>query len=202
MKTRPFLYIFLRPVFKTLLYILYRPTTVNKEYIPKEGGCVIAGNHMNALDPILVDVCTKRVVFALAKKELHDGFFGFLFKGVGSIPVDFSKNKNHDALVSAVEYLSAGCLVNVSPEGGRNYTDEILLPFKMGAVVMARRTNVPIVPYSITGEYRLFKKGLKICFGEPLYINELEPERANEVLYEKVKELILANRENSDGSRD
>jgi len=48
-----------------IIKILYQPTIINKEYVPKSGSAIIAGNHKHALDPILVDLCTKRVVFTL-----------------------------------------------------------------------------------------------------------------------------------------
>ena len=59
------LYKILRPIFTVIFKLYYNPTIINKEYIPKDGSAVIAGNHKHALDPILVDVCTKRVVHTL-----------------------------------------------------------------------------------------------------------------------------------------
>ena len=198
MKTNPILYRICRPVFTFFFKVIFHPEIENKEYIPKTGRCVLAGNHKHALDPILVDISTRRSIHTLAKKDLQDGMFGFFFKAVGTIPVDFTKEKNHEAMVSAVECLNKDCLVNLSPEAGRNYTQEILLPFKMGAVVMAQRTHSPVVPYSITGDYRLFHNNLKICFGEPIDFSGMEPERANEILFDKIKQLLIRNRE--DGS--
>ena len=187
-----FLYRLLQPIIRFILMVYYNPTIVNNGYISKEGSLVIAGN---ALDPILVDASTRRVVHTLAKKDLHDGKFGWFFRAIGTIPVDLHAEHNKEALNSAIEYLNNGCLINLSPEAKRNYTEEILLPFKYGAVVMAKRTNSKIVPYSITGDYKFRSKNLKIVFGEPLDISELSIEEANELLYKKVKKLILDNRE-------
>lgn len=194
-KSSEFFYRLLQPVFTLIFKVYFHPQIVNKEYIPKSGSCVIAGNHKHALDPILVDVCTKRVVHTLAKKDLHDGPFGWFFKSIGTIPVDLHKEHNNDALVSAVEYLNEGRLINISPEAKRNYTAEILLPFKYGAVVMAKRTGSPIVPYSITGDYKFRSKNLKIYFGEPLDVSEMEVEEANRLLFDTIKELLIKNRE-------
>ncbi len=185
------IYKILRPIFTTIFKLYYNPTIINKEYIPENGGAVIAGNHKHALDPILVDICTKRVVHTLAKKDLHDGKFGWLFDLVGTIPVDLKAKHNKQALESAIEYLNKGALINVSPEAKRNYTNETLLPFKVGAVVMSQRTNCNIIPYSITGDYKFRSKNLRITFGEPLDLSKLTVEEANKLLYEKVKELIL-----------
>lgn len=192
--SKEFCYRLLRPLFALILIVYFNPKIVNKEYIPKTGRAVIAGNHKHALDPILVDVCTKRVVHTLAKKDLHDGPFGWLFKSVGTIPVDLHAEHNKDALISAIEYLNNDRLINVSPEAKRNYTEEVLLPFKFGAVVMAQRTGSPIIPYSITGDYKFRSKNLQITFGEPIIIGDMDLEEANKLLYDTIKELILSNR--------
>lgn len=193
-KDKTILYRVLRPIFTIIFKLYYNPTIINKEFIPKKGAAVIAGNHKHALDPILVDVCTKRVVHTLAKKDLHDGRFGRFFRAIGTIPVDLKAKHNKQALTSAVKYLNKGALINVSPEAKRNYTNEILLPFKVGAVVMAQRTNCNIIPYSIIGDYKFRSKNLKITFGKPLDVSKLTVEKANELLYEKIKELLLNSR--------
>lgn len=184
-------YKILRPIFTFVFKTYFHPTIINKEYIPKEGAVVIAGNHKHALDPILVDVSTKRVVHTLAKKDLHDGIFGWFFRLIGTIPVDLRAKENKEALKSAITHLEQGAAINVSPEAKRNYTSEILLPFKFGAVVMAKRTNTKIVPYAITGEYRFRSKDLKITFGEPLDLSEYTIEEANQMLFEKIKKMLI-----------
>ena len=181
----------IRGIFIHPFFMFFKPQIINKEYIPKEGACVIAGNHKHALDPILVDVSTKRIVHTLAKKDLHTGPMGWFFRAIGTIPVDLRAAHNKEALESAVEYIEEGNLINVSPEAKRNYTDEILLPFKYGAVLMAKRTGCKIVPYAITGEYKFRSKNLKIVFDKPLDISMLSIEEANQLLYDKVKELLL-----------
>lgn len=185
------LYIILRPLFTAIFKGYYNPTIVNEEYIPKEGAAVLAGNHKHALDPILVDVCTKRVVHTLAKKDLHDGIFGWFFRAIGTIPVDLKAKHNKQALISSIDYLKKDALINVSPEAKRNYTGEILLPFKVGAVVMAQRTNCNIVPYAITGDYKFRSENLKITFGKPVDVSGKTVEEANTYLFDVVKQLII-----------
>lgn len=189
-KNNPVLYRILRPVFTGLMHLIFRPKITGRENIPKEGAAVLSGNHMHALDPIMVDISTKRTVHALGKKDLHDGLFGFLFRGVGTIPVDFNKSRNHDALATAQEMLREGILVNVSPEGERNYSNELLLPFKYGAVAMALRTPCVIVPYAITGRYKPFFGRPSIRFGVPLKVEGMKIEAANELLYNSIAALL------------
>jgi len=69
------------------------------------------------------------------------------------------------------------------------YYDNILLPLKFGAVSLANKTNSKIVPYAITGDYKIRSKNLKIIIGKPLEPQE-DLEKANEVLDKSIKELI------------
>lgn len=192
-KSKPLFYRILRPVFTAIFHFYFHPTYVNISRIPKTGAVVLAGNHKNALDPIFVDSCTKRVVHTLAKKDLHDGAFGWFFRAAGTIPVDLHADHNHDALEAAVDYLNAGDAINVSPEAKRNYTKEILLPFKPGAVVMAQRSHCPVVPYCIVGDYRFQSKNLTIVFGKPVSVEGLSVEEANDKLFKTIKELLIIN---------
>lgn len=153
---------------------------------------MIAGNHKHALDPILIDVSTHRIVCTLAKKELHDGIFGFVFRGVDAIPVDLHSKENRAALAASVEVLKAEGVINLSPEAMRNYTNELLLPFKYGAVSMAKKTGAPIIPYAISGDYSLFSKNLTVLFGEPFYVGDMDLYEANKKLYHRIMELLAS----------
>ena len=191
MKQRVFVYHILLGIAKPLMHILYRPRIIGREHIPQSGGAVIAGNHMHAFDPVLIDCATKRVVRTLAKKALHDGKFGFIFRSAGTIPVDLHAKKNPAALQAAIEALNNGDLVNVSPEAKRNYTNELLLPFKYGAVKMSAETGAPIVPYAIAGAYKLFgNQRPTVVFGEPFTPQNDDLYAANKALYERIAALL------------
>lgn len=195
---KAYLYRLIRFIFKPIFKIIFRPDIIGAENISDNGRCVVAGNHKHALDPILIDICTKRIVRTLAKKELHEGIFGFIFKGVGTIPVDLHSKENKAALIAAVDVLMDGGIINVSPEAKRNYTNEMLLPFKYGAVSMAKKSNAPIIPYAITGDYKLFSKKLTVIFGKPFYVNDMELYDANKMLYNRILELMLSITDKAD----
>jgi 1-acyl-sn-glycerol-3-phosphate acyltransferase len=82
----------------------------------------------------------------------------------------------------------------VSPEAERNYTKEILLPFKFGAVVMTRRTNCKLIPYAITGDYKFRSKNLKITFRPSIEISDLDVDESNKLLFDTVKKLLIKER--------
>ena len=158
----------LRPIAVFLLKIVYRIEIVNKDNIPKDGPIIFVGNHKHNYDFISLISATKRTVHFLAKKELIDKH-GWLFGRLGIIPVDRS-TKNSEAVDTAVKMLKNGEVVGIFPEGTFNKTEYVIKPFKYGAVKIACVSNATIVPFAITGEYRIFRKGLKIEFGKPFKI--------------------------------
>ena len=183
----------LKAIIKPIFVVLFRPTIINAGNIFNEGGIIFAGNHKMALDPLMVALSTKRIVRFLAKKETHEGFTRIFFKALKTIPVD-RRNKDKSAINKAMKVLNDGEVISLFPEGTRNKTNDILLPFKFGAVSLAKKNNSPIIPFAITGEYKLFRKGIKIEFDTPIYVSsDMDLEEANQNLKNAVENLIKRN---------
>lgn len=178
----------LKPIVKIWIKIYYNPKIIDANKIPNDKSLILAGNHIHAFDPLLAQISTQRILNSLAKKELQDSLFGWFFDLVGCIPVDFKSSNNKNALDTAIKRLESGCTINIYPEASRNYTSD-LLPFKKGAVVMAKKTNTRIVPYAIIGKYKFRSKNLKIKFGNPIDITDLEINEANEILFKTIDKL-------------
>ena len=186
----PLLYKILIPLDK-LFMKLYRPTYIGKENIPKEQSVILAGNHTSKLDPLLLMSSTNRCIHFLAKIELFKGIKKIFFKNVGIIPVD-RKRKNPEAINLANKYLEDNKVIWIFPESTINKTKDVIMPFKYGAVKMAKETNSMIIPFSITKKYKLFKKSVTICFDKPYKVKD-DIEKENKILEEKVIELIRRN---------
>ena len=163
------LYKVLRPIAVFLLKIIYRIKVINKDNIP-DGPFIFVGNHKHNYDFISLISGTKRTVHFLAKKELMDKH-GWLFGKLGIIPVDRT-TKNKEAVLEAIKMLENGEIVGIFPEGTFNKTEYVIKPFKYGAVKIASEVGCPIVPFAITGEYKRFRRGLKITYGKPYYIKD------------------------------
>lgn len=186
----PILYKILIPLNK-LFMRLYRPTYKGLNNIPKTGSVILAGNHTAQLDPLLLMSSTNRCIHFMAKIELFKGIKKIFFQNVGIIPVDRSK-KNPEALNLANKYLLDNKIIGIFPEATINKTKDIIMPFKFGAVKMAKETNSMIIPFSITNKYKFLKKSVTICFGKPYKVTaNLEEE--NKILEEKVIKLIRSN---------
>ena len=190
------LYRILRPIAVFLLKVIYRIKVINIDNIPKEGPILFVGNHKHNYDFISVISSTKRIVHFIAKKELMDKH-GWLFGKLGIIPVD-RKAKNKEAIIDAVNMLKNGEIVGIFPEGTLNKTEYVIMPFKYGAVKIASEANCPIVPFAITGEYKRFRKCLKITYGKPYYIKDkCDLTKENIKLMNKIVNLLKEKNENA-----
>lgn len=194
MKTKvPFLYklekIILQPIFK----LYYNPKIIDKHNIPKTGSILIVGNHKHLFDQCIPIVSTKRYLRYMAKKEYFDNKkVAWFFKGNGCISVD-RQNKDTNATNEAISTLKQGGAIGLFPEGTRNRTNKILLPFKFGAVSMASKTDSYLVPFGITGDYKFRSKNLTIRYGSPFKVENMTLEEANDKLYNEIKNLIELN---------
>ena len=176
----------LGPIFK----FYYNPKIINKDLIPKDGPILIVGNHKHLYDQCLAIIATKRGIHYMAKREYFDSKkTKWFFKGAGCISVDRSR-KDNDAVNSALNVLKDKGAIGLFPEGTRNKTKEFLLPFKFGAVSMAKKTDAYLVPFGIAGDYKFRSKNLTIKFGKPFKIINMDLEKANNLLYNKVEKLM------------
>ncbi len=179
-----------RPLLSPIFKLYYRPKLIGKEKIPSEGPIIFAGNHKHILDQCLVIISTKRIVHYMAKKEYFDGPFAWFFKITGTIPVNRSTKDAH-AKKLAREVLKREKALGIFPEGTRNKTDELLLPFHLGTVKFAQESGATIVPFAIKGEYKFAKNQLRIIYGEPFKVKEEEDLiEANAKLFSRVEELL------------
>lgn len=187
------LYKILRPIVVFLLKVIYGIKVINKENIPKEGPVILVGNHKHNYDFISLISGTKRIVHFLGKQELIDKH-GWLFKRLPVIPVDRSAKNNKEAMEEAIKLLNKGEVVGIFPEGTFNKTEYVIMPFKYGAVRIASVTSATIVPFAITGEYKRFRRSLKIEYGKPYKIEDKRDlTKENIKLMNKVVRLMKGN---------
>ena len=187
MKNRDIFYKLFSPIVSMLFYIIFLPKVKGKENIPKKKGAILAGNHITNLDCFMVILSTRRSVHFLAKAELFKlSLFNWFFRNSGLIPV-YRNGKDKKALEAAIEYLENNKLVGVFPEGRLNKKSRTtVLPFKIGAVKMAKETGKPIIPFTIKGKYIPFARSIEIIFQKPFYVTDNNLDEANKILERKV----------------
>ena len=184
-----YFYKIVKPLVIFIIRFVFRPEVVGVENIPKKGRVVLAGNHTEWLDPVMIVGVQHRQVHFLAKHTLFHFPMKWIVKGMGCVPVNRSIH-DKDALHSMDEFLEKEMCIGIFPEATINRTEESLLPFKIGAVKACHDTNTPLVPFVITGKYKAFHKGLKIEFLKPITVGE-DLEKEND----KLRNLILKKKE-------
>lgn len=95
------------------------------------------------------------------------------------------------ALINSDQFLRQCLKLGWIPE--EEYYDSLLLPFKYGAVSMAKETNSLIVPFGVTGQYKMGNDDLTITFGFPMDVVSDELPEANKKLRKEVLTLVRKN---------
>lgn len=170
-------------VFKIILYPL---VYTGRENIP-EGPAMVCANHSSNADPILISyaVGLKNMMHFMAKIELFRiPLLGRILTAMGSFAVDRGNN-DMVAVRTAMRYLKSGEKVMIFPEGTRVRESDAVAG-KAGAVRLAMRLRVPIVPVYITSNKKLFRKTY-INIGKPYYI---DPSKTAEDSDELASELM------------
>ena len=189
-------YLVIKAILKPLFFLIYHPIVVGKENIPKTGSLVLAGNHTNWRDPLLLVSVVDRQIHFLAKIELFKGIVGAVVRGMGCIPVN-RKIHDKEALRSAKDFLNKDSVIGIFPEGTINKTSDLVMPFKIGAVKMANDTGSEIVPFVITGKYNIFGSHIKIEFLESRKVSkdlDIENEKLMKSISNKLEEYNESNK--------
>ncbi len=167
------LYFFLWYLFWPFYNLVHPSRLKGREKLPKDGALFCA-NHSSLSDPVCVGLVLgpRYQVRAMAKAEFMNlPFLGWLFKKAGFFAVDRGKN-DVGAMKQAIRYLKAGENVLLFPEGTRihNGVDKNGQPgrAKSGAMFMAVRTGVPIVPLYVPVKKPWFRF-TTVVVGDPYY---------------------------------
>ena len=183
-------YKIVRPLVVFFIKVFFHPKVKGVENIPKDKRILLAGNHTKWLDPVMLVGVQKRQIHFLAKEELFHGITKFIVKGMGCVPVN-RKIHDHNALQGAIDYLNNDLCIGIFPEGTINRTDKTIMNFKIGAVKACHDTNTMLVPFIITGKYKIFGKSVQVEFLKPIKIgNDLtkENEKFMKLVSNKIKE--------------
>lgn len=190
---RPFIYRLAALVTRIIGCPLFLIKSLNKNAIPKEGAFIAAGNHISFFDPIFMTVANRRPIRYMAKQELFENkIIGFICKHFGAFPVNRG-GADVDSINKAIDWLKTGKVFGIFVEGHRYDTVEIKNG-KAGAVLIAHKANVPIIPYALCTEkgnkVKFFCKYTTI-FGKPVTVGELGVETGSSMEYRRATRNLM-----------
>jgi 1-acyl-sn-glycerol-3-phosphate acyltransferase len=174
---------------------------VGEENIPK-GSCVFVGNHQANYDILAMLGYINKPIGFIAKKELEKLVgVNYWMKQIHCVFMDREDPRDSvKAIIVGVSNLKKGYSMVIYPEGTRS-KGATMLEFKKGAMKLATKAGVPIVPVTINGTYEIFEsqrgKRVKaskvdIILSEPINTKGLNKEEQNN-LSENIKEIIAVN---------
>ncbi len=163
---------------KTVLAGATHATTSLRQYgrerIPREGGAVLAINHVHWIDvPVVGTLCPRRIVY-LAKREAHEiPVLGPFIGAMGTLAVRRGES-DREAVRLARQAVRQNELLGMFVEGTRQRSGE---PgeAKPGAAMVAIQEGVPVIPAAIYGSqnWKLGSRApISIAWGEPIRFAE------------------------------
>lgn len=154
--------------------------TSGRENLNGLKGAMILSTHQSMLDPVLVGICFNDSLNYLARKTLFKNFlFAFVIRVLDAIEID----RDRGGLTGLREMLARLNLekkVLIFPEGTRTHDGEIS-ELKTGFALIARRSQVPLLPVAIVGAYRILPRGSLIPSREKLAVIIGHPIQPSEV---------------------
>ena len=171
------------------------------ENVPREGGFVIASNHVSNFDPWPLGLpLYPRQVHYMAKAELYGNpFLRWALDSSEAFPVRRGE-RDSESYKAAVRYAREGGVVGMFPEGTRRAKGlrkkHVAKPHA-GAARIALAAGVPLVPAAIAGTDRLRRLGpLRVAYGPAIEMGDLDgttrraaAERATERLMDAIASL-------------
>jgi 1-acyl-sn-glycerol-3-phosphate acyltransferase len=164
---------------------------IGEENVPKDRAVLYAGNHRSFFDIILTYSRVPAPTGFLAKKEVFQvPLLNIWMKNIHCLSLDRKNIKEGlKAILAAIADVKSGISIFVFPEGTRNKTEDILLPFHDGSFKIADKGGCPVVPVTINNSRNVFenhfpwikKAHVIIEYGVPLETAGLTKEQKKEI---------------------
>ncbi|MDJ0532864.1 MAG: lysophospholipid acyltransferase family protein [Xenococcaceae cyanobacterium MO_207.B15] len=146
-------------IISPLLHTYFRGRIYGAEKVPTSGGAIAVSNHASYFDPPILSSCIGRPVAFMAKEELFKvPLLKNAIKLYGAYPVNRSSS-DRSAIRSAIKALEAGWITGIFLQGTRTPDGRITQP-KLGAALIAAKTQVPLIPVSLWGTEKILSNSL------------------------------------------
>lgn len=172
------LYLAVGYVSRPVMRLLLRPRASGIEHVPRQGGFVLAANHLSNFDPwaIGLPLFPWRFLRFMAKAELYRFPLGPIITAAGAFKVRRGEGDTV-AIETAVQLAREGHAVMIFPEGTRRKKGVVKRHQPRphtGAARVALAARVPLIPAAIRGTDSLRRLGpLRVVYGPPLPLDDL-----------------------------
>ncbi|MCS6908566.1 MAG: lysophospholipid acyltransferase family protein [Anaerolineales bacterium] len=170
----------MRPIFRSLYFLLSSMHIQGMENVPKNGAYVVAFNHVSLYDVPFLLTFWPTELEAIGAVEvwqrMGQNIFAHLYYGI-----QIHRNRyDRRALEQGLSVLARGTPLLIAPEGGRTHRPGLCRAYP-GIAFLVEKARVPVVPVGIVGAtadfllrvLRLERPRLEMNIGKPLYLPPL-----------------------------
>lgn len=155
---------------RVFCHSIFRIKVEGLENVPLDEGFIMCANHKSNFDSLMIGISVPVEFNFMGKEEIFKFKpFGAVLRALHAFPVKRGKG-DIGAIKASMKVLSEGGHLVIFPEGTRSPKDH-MNPGKGGAVLIAIKSKVNIIPVGIEGSYKLFSK-MTVRFGKPLDLSE------------------------------
>ena len=161
------------------------------ENIPTDRAVLYVGNHRSYFDIIITYARCPRLTGYIAKKDMEKvPLLRTWMRRLHCLFIDRENVKEAlKTILAGIDNVKNGISMCIFPEGTRNKTDDLMLPFKEGSFKIAEKSGCPIIPMAITNSAdvleahmpRVKKAHVIVEYGKPIYPNELDKEQKKKI---------------------
>lgn len=193
--------------FRVILFLCgTKLTVIGEENVPTNEPVLYIGNHRSIFDVIITYARCPRLTGYVAKNSIKKvPLLSTWMTRLHCLFIDRENVKEAmKTILVGIDNIKNGISMCIFPEGTRNTTDDLVLPFKEGSFKMAVKTGCAIVPMAITNSADIFENHFPkikathvvLEYGTPIYPKELDKEtqkRIGAYCQEIVTEMLEKN---------
>ncbi len=178
--------------FYYLTQVKYASRDVKK--LIKKTPCILIANHTAHADGyVLPHALPARRLYTYVTRKWYDKpKLNWMFANAKYVPIDLT-SMNTDWLERGEDLLARGNSVLIFPEGKLGEVGS-LGEFHPGALMLAKKTGVPVIPVALFGDYHAFCRK-RILVGDPLSLSLNDRGRPSVILRRETEKCHTAMRE-------
>lgn len=173
--------------FRVILFICgTKLTIIGEENVPKDEPVLYIGNHKSYFDIIITYSRCPRLTGYVSKDSMEKvPLLSIWMKRLHCLFLNRTDVKEAlKSILAGIDNIKNGISMCIFPEGTRNTTADLMLPFKEGSFKMAEKTGCAIVPMAITNSAEILEnhfpkvKPVEVIleYGAPIYPKTLDKE--------------------------
>lgn len=193
--------------FRVILFLSgTKLTVIGEENVPADEAVLYIGNHKSFFDIVITYARCPRLTGYVSKLSMQK--VPLLSIWMTRLHCLFLNREDIreglKTILAGIDNIKNGISMCIFPEGTRNKTDDLLLPFKEGSFKMAEKTGCAIIPMALTNSAEIFENHFPFIksthvileYGTPIYLSDLDKETRKKIgahCHDIIEEMLLKN---------